>query len=98
MASLSFPSAHEVQLRLGSHEDAILAVVRRWGWWTQAEVEGRLPGEQQVTAVVLTAERGVERTIREILHLSFKLVFPTEGGEGVVGASHAGLRAPYRFR
>lgn len=94
MASLSFPSAHEVQLRLGSHEDAILAVVRWWSWWTQAHVEGQLPGEHQATEVVLTAERSVERTIREILHLSFKV----EGGEGVVGASHAGLRAPYRFR
>ena len=98
MASLSFPSAHEVQLRLGSHENAILAVVRRWSWWTRAEVEGQAPGDQRVTAVVLTAERSVERTIREILHLSFKLVFPAEGGEGVVGATNARLRAPYRFR
>lgn len=98
MASLNFPSADEVQLRLGPHDDAILTVVRRWGWWTRAEVEGQLPGEQQVTAVVLTAERGVERTIREILHLSFQLIFPNEGGEGIQGAYTSRLRAPYRLR
>ncbi len=87
MAQLSYPSSTEVQLRLGSQEDAILTVVRHWGWWTRAEVEGRLPGESQVTAVILTAERGADQTIRKILYRSFQLVFPAEGGEGASAAS-----------
>ena len=83
MAQLSYPSSTEVQLRLGAQEDAILTVVRRWGWWTRADVEGRVPGESQVTAVILTAARSEDRMIRDILHRSFQLVFPAEGGEGV---------------
>jgi len=83
MANLSYPSPAEVQLRLGSQEDAILTVVRRCGWWTRAEVEGRLPGSKEVSGVVLTADRGTDATIREILHRSFQLVFPAEGGDGV---------------
>ncbi len=82
MAHLSYPSLTEVQLRLGPQEDAILTVVRRWGWWTRATVEGRLPGDTQVSAVILTAARGTDPTIREILHRSFQLVFPAEGGDG----------------
>ena len=83
MAQLTYPSATEVQLRLGMQEDAILTVVRRWGWWTRADVEGRLPGATQVTGVILTATRGQDRTIRTILQRSFQLVFPAEGGTGV---------------
>jgi hypothetical protein len=86
MAYLSYPSATEVQLRLGAQEQAILTVVRRWGWWTRAEVEGRVSGEGQVTAVILTADRGSDQTIRTILRRSFQLVFPAEGGAGIVAA------------
>ena len=82
MAHLSYPSATEVQLRLGAQEDAILRVVRHWGWWTYADVEGRLPGDPQVAAVILTAHRGADRTIREIMRRSFQIVFPPEGGAG----------------
>jgi hypothetical protein len=82
MAYLSYPSSTEVQLRLGPHDDAILTVVRGWAWWKRADVEGQLPGERQVTAVVLTAERAMDRTIRKILHRSFQIVFPEFGGEG----------------
>jgi hypothetical protein len=89
MAYLSYPSPTEVQLRLGAREDSILTVVRHWAWWTRAEVEGQLPGEATVSAVVLTAERPTERTIREILHRSFHLVFPADGGEGSPAAPHA---------
>ena len=84
MAQLSYPSATEVQLRLGDQEDAILTVLRRWGWWTRADVEGRLPGAAQVSSVILTAARGQDRTIRTILRRSFQLVFPAEGGAGVL--------------
>ncbi len=98
MAQLSYPSSTEVQLRLGSQENAILTVIRRWGWWTRADVEGRMPGETQVTAVILTAARSEDRMIRDILHRSFQLIFPAEGGEGVLTtlapAAHA--RRPYR--
>lgn len=87
MAYLSYPSANEVQLRLSAQENAILTVVRRWGWWTRAEVEGHVPGEGQVTAVILTAGRGSDPTIRRILRLSFHLVFPAEGGTGIAGAA-----------
>lgn len=98
MAQLNYPSATEVQLRLGSQEDAILKVVRRWGWWTRADVEGRVPGESQVTAVILTAARSEDRMIRDILHRSFQIVFPAEGGEGVATALEPKPRArrPYR--
>lgn len=82
MAHLSYPSSTEVQLRLDSQEDAILTVVRGWAWWKRAEVEGQLPGDIGVSAVILTAERTADATIREILHRSFQLVFPVEGGEG----------------
>src|SRR3954453_21019159 len=92
MAYLSYPSAEEVQLRLGAHEDAILTVVRHWAWWTRADVEGRLPGDGHVSAVILTAERSTDTLIREILHRSFQLVFPLEGGEGVVSVSGPGVR------
>ena len=82
MAYLSYLSSSEVQLRLGPQEDAILTVVRRWGWWKRAEVEGQMPGEPQVTAVILVAERAMDQTIRKILHRSFHIVFPADGGEG----------------
>jgi hypothetical protein len=82
MAHLSYPSPLEVQLRLGPREDAILTVVGRWAWWTSAEVEGLLPGSSEVSAVILTAERATEATIREIMHRSFRLVFPPTGGDG----------------
>ncbi len=90
MAQLSYPSPTEVQLRLGPQEDAILTVVRHWAWWTRADVDVRLPGAAQVTAVILTAERGADPTIRKILHRSFQLVFPVEGGEGVLATSRPG--------
>ncbi len=83
MASLNYSGPTEVQLRLGADENAILTVVRRWAWWTRAEVEGRLPGDSQVSAVILTAERSNDPTIREILRRSFRMSFPTDGGEGV---------------
>lgn len=80
MAQLSYPSMTEVQLRLGAHEDAILAVVRGCPWWTNAEIEGHVPGSAIVSGVVLTASRTVESTLRRILQMSFGLVFPAEGG------------------
>ena len=98
MAHLSYPSPAEVQLRLGPREDAILTVVRRWAWWTRAEVEGRLPGDAQVAAVILTAERGVDGTIREILQRSFQLVFPADGGEGAPVVRGPGARTGPRVR
>ncbi len=90
MAHLSYPTPGEVQLRLGSQEDAILTVVRHCGWWTRAEVEGRLPGSAQVSGVILTAGRATDATIREILHRSFQLVFPTDGGDGVMSVHGPG--------
>lgn len=84
MAYLSYPTATEVQLRLGPSEDNILTVVRRWRWWTRADVEGKLPGAVQVNAVILTAERSMDGTLRDILYESFHLVFPQDGGEGAV--------------
>ena len=98
MAHLSYPVPAEVQLRLGPREDAILTVVRRWAWWTRAEVEGRLPGDPQVSAVILTAERGVDGTIREILQRSFQIVFPVEGGEGAQVERGPGVRTGPRGR
>ena len=89
MAQLSYPSPTEVQLRLGPHENAILAVVRGWAWWTRAAVEGQVAGDATVSAVVLTADRSSEATIREILQRSFQLVFPPEGGERVLAAPPA---------
>lgn len=86
MAHLSYPSSAEVQLRLGAQEDAILTVVRHWAWWTRGEVEGRLPGDPQVSAVILTADRSSEALIREILRRSFQLVFPDDGGDGIQAA------------
>jgi hypothetical protein len=80
MAQLSYPSVTEVELRLGAHEEAILAVVRGCPWWTKAEVEGRVPGSATVSAVVLTTSRTVESTLRRILQMSFGMVFPAEGG------------------
>lgn len=90
MAYLSYPSATEVQLHLGQHEDNILSVVRRWRWWTRADVERKLPDAAQVTAVILTAERMMDGTLRDILYGSFNLVFPVDGGEGVLRT--AGIR------
>ena len=81
MTQLSYPSPTEIQLRLGPHENDILTVVRQCAWWTRAEVEGRVPGSSEVSAVILTAERAMEPTLREILHRSFQLVFPVDGGD-----------------
>ncbi len=92
MAHLSYPTPTEVQLRLGPREDEILTVVRHWAWWTRVDVEGRLPGQAEVTAVILTAERSAEATIREILARSFRLVFPTTGGDGAIGESSREVR------
>ena len=83
MAHLIYPSETDVQLRLDANEDAILTVVRHCGWWTQAEVQGRLPGSSLVAGVILTAERGHDSTIREILLRSFQINFPADGGEGI---------------
>ena len=98
MAHISYPSPAEVQLRLGPQEDAILTVVRGWAWWQRAEVEGRLPGDTQVSTVILTAERSADTTIREILHRSFQMVFPTDGGEGVLSVRGPGTRPEHRTR
>jgi hypothetical protein len=98
MPYLSYPSATEVALRLGRQEDAILTVVRRWRSWTRADVEGHMPGDAEVTAVVLTAERGTEATIREILYRSFRIVFPTDGGEGTVVERAAAGSASRKYR
>ena len=92
MANLSYPSPEEVQLRLGAQEDAILTVVRHWAWWKRADVEGRLPGDGQVSAVILTAERSTDTLIREILHRSFQLVFPVDGGDGVASVLGPSVR------
>ena len=92
MAHLSYPSDGELQLRLGPREDAILTVVRHWAWWTRAEVEGRFPGASEVSGVILTAERAADTMIREILHRSFRLVFPADGGEGVATPGGAAER------
>ena len=81
MAYLSYPSPEEVQLRLDAYENAILTVVRHCRW-TEAEVQGRLPGSSLAATVILTAERARDTTIREILLRSFQLVFPPDGGEG----------------
>ena len=96
MAHLSYPSATEVQLRLGAQENAILTVVRHWGWWTHAAVEGQLPGDPQVAAVILTAQRGADQTIREILRRSFQIVFPTEGGDGTLVTTEPDARPRHR--
>ena len=85
MAHLTYPTEGELQLRLGPQADAILTVVRHWAWWTRAEVEGRFPGNSEVSAVILTAERGADPMIREILQRSFQLAFPADGGEGIQG-------------
>lgn len=90
MTHLSYPSSTELQLRLGPHENEILTVVRHCAWWTRAEIEGRLPGSSEVAAVILTAERRMDSTLREILRRSFKLAFPDEGGE----AEHGVRRRP----
>jgi hypothetical protein len=98
MAQLSYPSSTEVQLRLGAQENAILTVVRGWSWWTRADVEGRVPGEPQVTAVILTAARSEDRLIRDILHRSFQLIFPAEGGDGVLTTVAPTARARRSYR
>lgn len=85
MTHLSYPSSTELQLRLGAHENEILTVVRHCAWWTRAEIEGRLPGSSEVAAVILTAERSMDSTLREILRRSFQLGFPDEGGEAEPG-------------
>ncbi len=92
MAHLSYPSSTQVRLRLGPRENAILTVVRKCSWWTGAEVEGRMAGDAEVSAVILTAERASDSTIREIMHRSFRLVFPEDGGEGMVADQSAAVR------
>lgn len=92
MANLSYPSPTQVRLRLGPRENAILTVVRKCAWWTCAEVEGQMAGDAEVSAVILTAERASDPTIREILHRSFRLVFPVDGGEGTVAEPAASVR------
>lgn len=82
MATLSYPSPAELQLRLEAHEGAILDVVRGCPWWSRAEIEGRTPGNSTVTRVTLTAMRANDSTLRRILQLSFGLVFPADGGVG----------------
>ncbi len=82
MATLSYPSAEELQLRLEAEEGAILNVVRGCSWWTRADIEGRTPGSSTVTGVTLTATRSMDSTLRRILNLSFGLIFPQDGGVG----------------
>lgn len=98
MASLTYPVDGELQLRLGPTEDAILSVVRKWAWWTRAEVEGRVPGERQVVAVVLTADRACDPMLRDILRRSFQLAFPIDGGEGTQGNIESDLSPKRRSR
>lgn len=82
MATLSYPSLEELQLRLEAQDGAILDVVRGCPWWTKAELEGRVPGSNTVSSVTLTAMRAMDSTLRRILHLSFGLMFPADGGVG----------------
>lgn len=91
MATLSYPSLEELQLRLEAQDGAILDVVRGCPWWTSADLAGRVPGTRTVTRVTLTAPRGNDRTLRRILQLSFGLVFPEDGGVGA--PRHSGARA-----
>ena len=51
-----------------------------------------MAGDAEVSAVILTAERASDPTIREILHRSFRLVFPEDGGEGTVAEPSASVR------
>ena len=53
-----------------------------------------MPGNPEVSAVILTAERAMEATIREILRRSFQLVFPVDGGEAehTVGEQQGAVR------
>lgn len=85
MAHLRYPSSSELELQLGPHENEILSVVRHCGWWTRAKIEGRAPGEAEVVAVSLFADRSMDTTVREILQRSFQLIFPVDGGEGEHG-------------
>lgn len=94
MATLSYPSPAELQLRLEAHEGAILNVVRGCPWWTEAEIEGRTPGNPTVTRVTLTAARANDSTLRRILQLSFGLVFPEDGGVGAQREHHRNRLAP----
>ena len=93
MAYLGYPVPEEVQLRLDAADDKILTVVRHCTWWTRADVRGRLPGSSLVAEVVLTADRSQDETIRDILLRSFQLVFPPDGGEGMLAEPKVGARA-----
>lgn len=93
MATLSYPSLEELQLRLEAQEGAILEVVRGCPWWTRADVEGRIPGNSTVTSVTLTALRANDSTLRRILTLSFGLNFPADGGVGETRAESSARTA-----
>ncbi len=82
MAYLSYPSPAAMQLRLDTQDDALFQVVRGCTWWTNAEIEGRLPGSTRVTQVTLTTTRAMDGTLRSILETGFGLVFPVAGGAG----------------
>jgi hypothetical protein len=82
MATLSYPSATDVQLVLNAQEGAILGVVRGCTWWTKADVERGIPGSTLVTSVTLTTTRAMDPTLRRILQMGFGLVFPQDGGAG----------------
>ena len=98
MAHLSYPSPDEVQLRLDANEDAILTVLRHVSWWTRAAVEGQLPGSSLVAGVTLTAARGMDSTIRDILLRSFRISFPPDGGDGVQAEAKVAAKAQRQIR
>lgn len=88
MATLRYSSETDIQLHLDTQEEAILTVVRGCPWWTKGETVMDHLGTP--TGVTLTTTRPMESTLRRILDLSFGLVFPPEGGVGVVREGRTG--------
>ena len=81
MTTLDTSVAGELRLTLrGAAENRILDTVRHWPHWRLGNIEHDPANEQQYQSVTLITDRVHEATVREILKLSFGLIFPPEGG------------------
>lgn len=98
MATLDMNTPGELRLVLrGAAENVILNTLRRWQHWLSVEVERDPADGTKYLSVTLIADNNQESAIREILWRSFRMTFPSEGGNcslATVATSKSVRRGP----
>jgi hypothetical protein len=81
MTTLYTSGSGELCLMLrGQDENRILTTLRRWPYWSRADVERDPENAEHCLSVTLITDQAYESTLREILKRSFGMTFPEIGG------------------